>query len=377
MIFMEEITIKEVCSRKDLKEFIYLPEKVHKNNRNWLPPIYQDEWDLYNPAKNKSFQHCDTVMYLAYRNGKTVGRVMGIIHRLYNQIHNETHGRFAFMECYEDQEVVHALLQKVEQWAKEKGMTKIVGPLGFSDKDPQGFQIEGFEYPSFLAAATNAPYLPQMVEKEGYVKKVDLVNYLTPVPDKLPELYKRALKRFDLLENFKVENFKSKKDLKPYIIPALELMNQTYSEIYGYVPLDDQEKKDLAKKYLPILDPHFIIMIRSGEELVAFAVAVPDMSDGIRKAKGKLFPFGFIYILRELKRSKSLLTLLGGIKKEYRNKGLDVILVLKLYEAAIKYGMEYCNSHLILETNTRMRAEFERVGGKISKRFRIYQKDLV
>ena len=373
---MEKITIKEVVTRKELKEFIYLPEKVHKNNKKWLPPIYQDEWDLYNPGKNKSFQHCDTVLYLAYRNGKPAGRVMGIIHRLYNQIHNENHGRFAFMECYEDQEVVHTLLQKVEQWAKERGMTKIVGPLGFSDKDPQGFQIEGFEYPPFLAAATNAPYLPLMVEKEGYVKKVDLVNYLTPVPDKLPEIYQRALKRFDLLEAFQVVEFRSKKDLKPYIIPALELMNQTYSEIYGYVPLDDQEKKDLAKKYLPILDPHFIIMIKAGEELVAFAVAVPDMSDGIRKAKGKLFPFGFIYILRELKRSKSLLTLLGGIKKEYRNHGLDVILALKLYEAAIKYGMEYCNSHLILETNTKMRAEFERVGGRISKKFRIYQKDL-
>jgi len=373
---MKEITIKEVCTRKDLKEFIYLPEKVHKNNKNWMPPIYQDEWELYNPEKNKSFNHCDTVMYLAYRNGKPVGRVMGIIHRLYNQIHNENHGRFAFMECYEDQEVVHALLQKVEQWAREKGMTKIVGPLGFSDKDPQGFQIEGFEYPPFLAAATNAPYLPLMVEKEGYVKKVDLVNYLTRVPDKLPEIYQRALKRFDLLKTFKVEVFRTKKDLKPYIVPVLELMNQTYSEIYGYVPLDDQEKKNLAKKYLPILDPHFIVMIKSGEELVAFAIAVPDMSDGIRKAKGKLFPIGFIYILSELKRSKNLLTLLGGIKKEFRNQGLDVILVLKLYEAAIKYGMQYCNSHLILEINTKMRAEWERVGGRISKKFRIYQKDL-
>jgi len=374
---MSDITIKEVKTRRDLKEFIYLPEEVHKNNKKWLPPIYQDEWDLYNPEKNKSFNHCDTVMYLAYRNGKPAGRVMGIIHRLYNQIHDEKHGRFAFMECYEDQEVVHALLQKIEQWAKEKGMTKVVGPLGFSDKDPQGFQIEGFEYPPFLAAATNAPYLPLMIEKEGYVKKVDLVNYLTPVPDKLPDVYQRVLERFNLLETFEVVEFKSKKELKPYIIPALELMNQTYSEIYGYVPLDDHEKKDLANKYLPILDPRFIIMIKAGEEVVAFAVAVPDMSDGIRKAKGKLFPFGFIYILKELKKSKSLLTLLGGIKKEYRDQGLDVILALKLYEAAIKYGMEYCNSLLILETNTKMRAEFERVGGRISKKFRIYQKDLV
>lgn len=374
---MDDVIVKEVKTRKELKEFIYLPEKVHRNNKLWLPPLYTDEWELYDPAKNKAFKHCDTVLYLAWRGKRPVGRIMGIIHRLYNQIHNELHGRFAFMECYDDREVVNALLGRVEDWAKEKGMKKIVGPLGFSDKDPQGFQIEGFDDPPFIAAPTNAPYLPLLVEKEGYVKKVDLVNYHTKVPDVLPELYNRVVSRFDLDSNFSVRSFTSKKELKPYIIPALELMNRTYSEIYGYVPLDNDEKKDLAAKYLPVIDPHFIVMIEKNGELLAFAIAMPDLSEGIRKAGGRLLPFGFLHILRESKRSRTLLTLLGGIKKEYRDQGLDVLLAIKLYEAAIKYRMEYCNSHLILETNTKMRAEFERVGGHISKRFRIFQKDLV
>lgn len=373
---MDNLIVREVLTRSDLKEYIHLPEKVHKNNKAWLPPLYSDELAFYNPRKNKSFLHSDTILFLAFRGKKPVGRVMGIINRLYNEIHNEQHGRFSFMECYEDQEVVHALLQNVEQWARKKGMTKIVGPLGFSDKDPQGFVIKGFEYPQFLTSATNDPYLPEMVAREGYVKKVDLVNYLLPMPEKLPEVYDRVLSRLNSNSPYRIREFSNKKELRPYIIPALEVMNQTYTEIYGYAPLDDQEKKELADRYLPILDPHFIKVVEYGNEVVAFAVAMPDPSDGIRKAGGRLLPFGIFHIIREIKRTKTLLTMLGGIRKEHREQGLDVLMAIKLYESAIRYGIKTVNSHLILETNTRMRGEFERVGGTVSKIFRIFQKDL-
>ena len=374
---METLTIREVITKKEMRQFICLPWQVHRNNKAWMPPLYSDEWILFDPRKNKSFKHSDTVLYLAFRGKKPVGRVMGIINRLYNDIHNEQHGRFSFMECYEDQEVVHALLQKIEQWAREKGMVKLVGPLGFSDKDPQGFVIEGFGYPQFLASATNDPYLPEMVGREGYEKKVDLVNYLLPMPEKLPEVYERILERFNNNSPYRVKEFNTKKELKPYIIPALDVMNQTYTEIYGFTPLDDQEKKELADRYLPILDPHFIKIIEHGDEVVAFAVAMPDPSEGIKKAGGKLLPFGIFHIIREIKRTKILLTMLGGIKTEHREQGIDVLMAIKLYESAIKYGMKMVNSHLILETNTRMRGEFERVGGTVTKKFRIYQKDLV
>jgi len=372
---MNKLNIKEVHTKKDLRDFIYLPEKVHKNNKNWLPPLYIDEWNFFNPEKNKSFQQADTVMYIAYRGNIPVGRIMGIIHRLYNKIHNEDYGRFSFMECYEDQEIAHALLQKVEEWAKEKGMVKLIGPLGFSDKDPQGFQIEGFEYPQFIASPNNEPYLPEMVEKEGYIKKIDLVNYFVQMPEKLPEVYNR-ISRIKKNTSFSLVEFKSKKELKPYVVPALEVMNQTYMDIYGYVPLDDEEKKELAARYFPILDPHFVKMVEHNNEVVAFMVGIPDPSAGIIKAKGRLLPFGFIHILKESKNSKSLLMLLGAIKKEFREQGLDVMMITKMYESAIRYKMQTVNSHLILETNKRTRHEFERVGGKVSKVFRIYQKDI-
>ena len=373
---MGELVIKEVLTRKDRHDFIYLPDKVHKNEPEWLPPIYMDERELYNKKKNKSYQYADALLLLAYRDKKPVGRIMGIINNRYNAINNEQHGRFCFMECYNDKEVFHALLTRVEEWAKQKGMTRIIGPLGFSDKDPQGFQIEGFEYPQIMTAATNSPYMPELIVAEGYEKKVDLVNYLAKMPDEFPLIYEKVLSRVANNKEYKIIEFLSKKELKPYIIPVLELMNKTFAEIYGFVPLNDKEKKEFAARYLPILDPKFIKVVEVDRELIGFAIGMPDVSPGIKAANGKLLPFGIFKILRESKRSKKLLMMLGGVLKEYRGKGIDVIMGVKILQSGIKHKMDKIDSHLVLEDNIKMRGEYERVGGTVIKKFRIYQKEL-
>jgi ribosomal protein S18 acetylase RimI-like enzyme len=374
---MGDIIIKEVLTRKDRRDFIYLPSKIHKDHKNWLPPIYMDEWELYDKKKNKSYQYADAILLLAYKNNKLAGRIMGLVNNRYNEIHNEKHGRFCFMECYEDREVFHELLKSVEDWARAKGMVKMVGPLGFSDKDPQGFQTEGFETPYFMTAPTNHPYMPKMMDDEGYVKNVDLVNYIAPIPKIIPEVYIRTLSRVAKSPDLKIVEFTSKKELKPYIVPVLELMNQTFAEIYGFVPLTDKEKKDFAARYLPILDPRFIKVVENKDGLVGFAIGMPDISEGLRKAKGKLFPFGIFMILRESRRSKKLLMMLGGVKKEFRGLGIDALMAVKILETSIKSGMEVTDSHLVLEDNRRMRAEYERIGGTVVKKYRIYQKDLI
>jgi hypothetical protein len=373
---MSEITIKEVLTKKELREFIYLPSRIHKDEPNWLPPLYTDEWLLFNREKNKSYQYADAVFYLAYKDGKAVGRIMGLVNNRYNSIKNEKHGRFCFMECYNDKEVFHALLKQVEEWNMNKGMVKIVGPLGFSDKDPQGFQIDGYGHPLLFTAATNSPYMPAMMESEGYTKEVDLVNYLIPIPDQLPPIYIKAYERYSRNSDIEIIEFSSKKQLKPYILPVLELMNQTFSDIYGYVPLNDIEKAEFAQRYLPILDPKFVKVAKSGNELVGFIVALPDMTSGIIAAGGKLFPFGIFKILKEMKKSKKLMLMLGGIKQDFRAKGIDVLMGIKLLNSASKNNKDILDSHLILEENTRMRAECERMAGKVIKRFRIYQKTL-
>ncbi len=373
---MGELVIKEVLSKKDRRVFIYLPEKIHKEEPEWLHPIYMDEWELFDKKKNKSYQYADAILLLAYRDKKPVGRIMGLINNRYNRINNEQHGRFCFMECYNDKEVFHALIAEVEKWVKQNGMTKIIGPLGFSDKDPQGFQIEGFEYPQFMTSPNNSSYMPELLESEGYEKKVDLVNYLGNLPEKFPLIYEKVLSRVDNNKEYKIIEFNSKKELKPYIIRVLELMNETFAEIYGFVPLNDKEKSDFAARYLPILDPKFIKLIETGGQLVGFAIGMPDFSKGIRDAKGRLLPFGIFKILKDSKRSKKLLMMLGGVKKAYRGKGLDVLMGVKILQSGIKHNMDTIDSHLVLEDNVKMRSEYERIGCQVVKKFRIYQKEL-
>jgi hypothetical protein len=373
---MGELIIKEVITKKDRREFIYLPEKVHKDEPEWLPPIYMDEWELYNKKKNKSYLYADALLLLAYRDNKPVGRIMGIINKRYNAIHDEKHGRFCFMECYNDKEVFHALIKKIEDWAREQGMVKIVGPLGFSDKDPQGFQIEGFEYPQFMTSPNNSPYMPLLLEAEGYVKKVDLVNYLGKIPEKFPLVYEKVLARVEKMDEYEILEFTRKKELRPYIIGVLELMNETFAEIYGFVPLNDKEKKDFAARYLPVLDPKFIKLIKIDGVLAGFAIGMPDFSKGLREAKGRLLPFGIFKILSDSKKSRKLLMMLGGVKKEFRGKGLDVLMGVKILQSGMKHKMDTLDSHLVLEDNRKMRGEYERVGCQVVKKFRIYQKDL-
>ncbi|MDX9726179.1 MAG: hypothetical protein RBT38_07325 [Bacteroidales bacterium] len=373
---MSKIVVKEVLTRRELREFIYLPAKIHKNDPGWLPPIYNDEWLLFNKKKNRSYQYADAIFFIALKDNKPAGRIMGLINNRYNDIRNEKNGRFCFMECYNDPEVAAALLSKVEEWVTSRGMEKIVGPLGFSDKDPQGFQIEGFEYPYLFTAATNSPYLPSMMEGLGYSKEVDLVNYNIPMPDPVPALYTKAYDKYSRNGDHKIIEFNSRNEIKPFIIPILELMNQTFSEIYGFVPLNDPEKLEFASRYLPILDPEFVKVVKAGDEYAGFVIALPDLTPGIIAARGKLFPFGLFIILKEMKKSKKMMLMLGGIKKEFRGHGIDVLLAIKLLNSARKNKMELIDSHLILENNTRMRGECERLGGKVVKRFRIYRKQL-
>lgn len=374
---MSEIIVKKIESRSELREFIYLPAKVHRGEPNWLPPLYSDEWHLFDKKKNSSYSYSDADFFIAWKDNKPVGRIMTLINNRYNEIKKEKHGRFSFMECYNDREVFHALISRAEEWVRERGMVKIVGPMGFSDKDPQGFQIEGFEYPLLFTAPTNSPYMPALLEEEGYTKEIDLVNYNLPIPESYPPVYLKALERYARNGEITIQEFKTKKEIKPVIIPVLELMNKTFRDIYGYVPLNDVEKEDFAGRYLPILDPEFVKIAVSHNEIVGFIVALPDMTSGIIAAKGKLFPFGIFRILKGMKESTKLMLMLGGVKEEFRGKGIDVMLGVKVLESARKRNKTILDSHLIMELNARMRAECERMNGKIVKRFRIYQKSLV
>jgi len=372
------LEIRGVKNRKDLKTFIYLPEKIHADHENWVHPIYMDEWNYFNPHKNKAFAYCDTILLLAFRDEKPVGRIMGIINSRYNEQRNEKTARFACLETWEDGEVVHTLLSQVEEWSAKKGMAKIIGPYGFSDQDPEGFLIEGFENRATIATYYNFEWMPSLVEKEGYTKDVDYFVYKLDVPKEFPGFYKKIYERIKRRGKFEIVEFRKRKELKPWIIPVLDLMNECYtgSNIYGYTPLDEKEMNDLAKRYMPVLDPRFVKAVKSDNEVVAFIVGVPDMTEGIQKARGRLLPFGFLKILRAAKKTKQLDLLLGAIKEQYRGRGLDVLMGVRMILSAHEAGLEFMDTHHELESNVKVRAEMEKMGGRLYKRFRVYQKKL-
>jgi GNAT superfamily N-acetyltransferase/predicted GNAT family acetyltransferase len=372
------ITIKEVKTRKDLKKFICLPEKIHADHENWVHPIYMDEWTYFDGKKNKAFSYSDTILLLASKGEEIVGRIMGIINKRYNEYKKEKTARFGYLETWEDEDVIKALLSAVEDWAREKGMDRIIGPYGFTDQDPEGFLIEGFESRATIATYYNFEWMPGMVEKLGYEKDVDYFVYKLDVPKELPEFYKKILQRVKRKGNFELVELRRKRQIKPWIVPVLDLMNECYigSNIYGYTPLDKQEMVDLAKRYLPVLDPRFVKVITQEGKIVAFIVGIPDMTEGIKKARGRLLPFGFLKILRAAKKTKQLDLLLGAVKEEFRGRGLDVLMGVGMIMSAQEAGYEVMDTHHELESNVKVRAEMERMGGKLYKKYRVYQKTL-
>jgi len=369
------VTVKEVSSKSDLRTFIYLPEKIHANHKNWVYPLYFDEWDFYNPAKNRFFGDCSTILLLAFRGNEARGRIMGIINHKYNAVHKEESGRFFALECYQEPEVAVALTQHIEEWCRKQGMKKVIGPFGFSDKDPQGFMIEGFDLPVIIATNYSLPYMVDLMEHCGYTKEIDCVDYQLPVPKEIPEFYKSISKRTLETYNFTLHEFVSRRQLRPFIKPVFELINQTYYNIYGFSELTPKEIDYFANRYLAIINPRFVKVVHNEQgELIAFAIAMPELSEGIRKARGKLFPFGFIKILIASRKTRLLTMLLGAIRSDFRNNGLDALLGMKILESAQEQKFESIDSHLVLENNTKMRAEYEKLGGIVGKRYRIYKK---
>jgi hypothetical protein len=371
------VELKEVKTRRELNEFIRFPFRIFDHNPFWLPPLLIDEKNFFNPDKNKAFKTNENIMYLAYKDGKICGRIMGIINRSYNELKGQKRARFFRFECIDDHEVAHALLETVESWALDRGMVEIIGPFGYSDKDPQGLLIEGFDQRAAIVAPFNQPYYIPLIEEEGYSKEVDLFEYMIPIPEKIPDFYQRIYERVSRNENLECVNFKSKKQLKPYIIPVLELMNETFREVFGSYEFDREEMEKFAAEYMNILDIDFIKVVTDRGKVVGFLIAIPDIGPGLQKARGKLFPFGIFHIMKEIKKSDCLVLMLAGVKSTHQGTGLDVLMGVKMLESAAKRGIKQINSHLELETNLKVRAEMEKMGGKVCKVHRIYKKSLV
>lgn len=374
---MRNLQIQEIVRKSDLKDFIYLPERLHRNHQNWVPPIYQDEWDYFNTKKNRAFGYCNTIIALARLDGKTVGRIMGIINNRYNDAKNEKTARFSFFDCINDEDVSFRLLSLAERWAADKGMTRIIGPFGMYYHDPIGFMVEGFNVKPSLTANYNFEYIITLLQSAGYACETDLVVYKVEIPEIFPDFYLRIQKKAAQNPKLRLLHFSERKELRKYISPVLSLMNESYTEIYGYTQLDKKEMKDVANHFIPLLDPKFVTVVTYEDEVAGFMIAMPGINEGIIAARGRLYPFGFLKILKAAKRSRQLDLLIGGIKEKYRGMGIDALIAVHNIETAKKAGFTTIDSHLELESNWKMRAEMEKLKGRVVKKYRIFQKNLI
>ena len=372
------VAIKPVESKRDLRRFINLPADLHRDHKVWVPPLRILERRRFYPRIGQSQRNDHQSLVLAYRNSTVVGRIMVGIHQKHNAMHGEQTARFSYLECLDDPETAKTLLDYAEQWAREHGMNKIIGPLGISDDtpEPRGLLFEGFEHNPSIMTNCNFRYLVDFLVEAGYNKEVDYVVYKVPIPEKMPDLYERINQRVTRKGKYLLLDYSKRRHLRPHIKQVLGLMNESFRDLYGYVPVDDLEEVGFPKVALNILDPRFVQLVMFENEIVGFVLALPNVSEGIRKAKGKLLPFGFIQILREAKKTQQLDLLLGGIKKEHRGRGIDVLMGYRMFAKAREAGFAYMDSHLELETNTRIRKEMEAMQGKVYKRYRIFQKSL-
>jgi len=373
-----EIVIKPVCTRRDMRKFIHLPARIHRDHPNWIPPLYSDEWQFFDSERNKSFEYSDVIMLLAYKADRVVGRIMGIINYKYNEKQRENNARFNYLEAWDDREVIRILIQHVEEWARIKGMERLVGPMAFSDKDPQGYLIDGFHQPIAIASHCNFQYIIGHLVALGFEKEIDLVVYKIEIPEKTPEIYEKIAERARRNNpDIRLLEFTRRKDLKPYIRPIFTLINETFTEIYGFMPFTLEEMDDFANRYLLIMDPRYIkVILNERNEAVAFVIAMPDISRGIKRSGGYLLPIGIFQILIAGRRSKQLNLLLGAVHPKYQRRGLDTIMGSALLESARKGRMNVADSHLEMETNKRVRAEMEYMGGEVYKTYRIFGKSL-
>lgn len=375
------IIIKKVSDKNDLKKFIRLNYELYKTNPYSVPDLYDDMLNTFNKKKNAAFKFCEADYFLAYKDGQLVGRIAAIINKKANSIWNKKEVRFGWIDFIDDIEVSSALLKAVEEWGKERGMEAIQGPLGFTDFDAEGMLIEGFDQLSTMATTYNYPYYPQHMEKLGYVKDADWMEYKIYIPESVPEKHQRISDLVQRKYNLKVKKYTSAKKLsEEYGQAIFELMNEAYSPLYGYSPLSQGQINQYVKMYLPIVDLRMVTLITDQEDkLICVGISMPSLSIALQKAKGRMLPFGWYYLFKALfmkNRAKMLDLLLVAVKPEYQNKGVNALLFSDLIPIYQKLGFIFAESNPELELNGKVQAQWEYFKTEQHKRRRAFVKKI-
>lgn len=354
------ITIRKVETRRELKTFVRFANRLYKGNPYYVPSMPFDDLNTFDKEKNGAFEFCDTELYLAYKDGEVVGRVAAIINYKANETWKVNQVRFGWIDFIDDLEVSKALLDAVAAFGKAHGMTQIVGPLGFTDFDPEGMLVEGFDRVSTMALIYNHPYYPEHMKKHGYVKETGWVEYRITIPQELPE---KHVKYADIIReryNLKVRKLTKRQIRKErYGHKLFELINQTYCVLYGYSLLSPKQIDQYVDLYLGLVDMKMLTFIEDEHgDLIAAGVTIPSLSEALQKCNGEIFPFGWWHLLKAMywKKPDTLDMLLIGIRPEWQNKGVNSLIFTDMFKTYKEMGFKYAETNANLETNAKVQA---------------------
>ncbi|MBD5197118.1 MAG: N-acetyltransferase [Muribaculaceae bacterium] len=374
------IEIKQIEPTKaNLRKFTQFQIDLYDGNPYFVPPLISDDVATLLPEENPAFDFCEAAYFMAYRDGKPVGRIAAMINKQVNEKSNSKDVRFGFIDFIDDPEVSAALLKAAEDWGRKKGMTKIIGPLGFTDLDHEGMLVGGFEELSTMATIYNYPYYAEHLEKHGYKKESDWVEFLMEVPDSIPEKYNRIAEIVKKKYNLKVLKYTNRKRIKKEYGHALfHLINDAYKDLYQYSTLTERQIDYYIDVYLNLLNLELVtLIVDENGKLVGVGISMPSMSRALQKSKGKLFPTGWYHLLKGLKgKNDRVDLLLVAVHPDFQNKGVNALLFQDLIPYYIKNGYKYAESNPELETNAKVQSQWEYFTTRQHRRRRSFAKKL-
>lgn len=371
------IQIQEVQTKEQLSNFIKFPDILYLDNKYRVPQLHFFEKSILNDKKNPAFEFCEAKYWLAYQKNQIVGRIAGIINQKANEVWNEKITRFGWIDFIDNIDVSAALIKTVEDWGKSNGMEKVQGPMGFSDMDLEGMLVEGFNDVGTQAVIYNYPYYPVHMEKNGYSKDVDWIQFELKIPNKVPDKVKRISEIVQKKYNLRPFKARKSKELIPYAKKMFETLNESFVDLYGFVPLSDNQIDFYIKQYFSMINPSFVsFVLDSNDDVVGFGISVASLSEAMIKAKGKLFPTGFIHILKGMRKNNKVDMLLQGVKPAYQNKGVPAVFIAEQLQAYIDNGIETAISSHVLENNQKSYMLFQDYEHRQHLRRRSYAKQL-
>lgn len=373
------IEIRKIDTKCGLKKFVKWGIDLYKGSDCFVPPLVWDEVNTLDTHNNPAFEFCESIYFMAYDNGKPVGRIAGIINNVVNEKTGKKTLRFGWIDFIDDTAVSEALIRAVEVWGRAKGMEEIVGPLGFSDMDPEGMLVEGFDQEGTMATIYNYPYYPKHLEALGFKKEADWIEFRMKVPDAIPERYQRISDIIKCKYELSTPKYTSAKKLvKDYGQEIFKLINEAYSELYGYSPLTPRQINQYISMYIPVLRLDNVSLIVDKEKkLIGVGIAMPSMSKALIKSRGRMFPFGWIHLLKALRGQNDVVDLLlVAVKPEYQSKGVNSLLFTDLIPCFIKNGYKFAESNPELEVNQKVQSQWEYFETRQHKRRRAFRKSL-